>query len=184
MAAIICMLRGVNLLKYNRISMEDLRTLCEGLGLQGVQTWVQSGNVVFQTKERDLARLARKIEDAIEKKLGFRPAVMLRTAAEMKSVVARNPFAKRRDIENGKLLVTFLGPVPTGEMREAVLAIKGHPEEARMDGREVYVHYPNGMGRSKFAPLLERALKKTGTARNWNTVTKLLEMAEQLEGTR
>ena len=184
MAAIVCMLRGVNLLKHNRISMEDLRALCEALGLQGARTWVQSGNVVFQTKEKDLAKLARKIEDAIEKKLGFRPAVMLRTAAEMKSVVARNPFVKRRDIENGKLLVTFLGPVPTGEMREAVLAIKGHPEEARMDGREVYVYYPNGMGRSKFAPLLERALKKTGTARNWNTVTKLLEMAEQLEETR
>ena len=182
MAAIVCMLRGVNLLQHHRISMEELRAVCEALGLKDPQTWVQSGNVVFRSSEKNLPKLAKTIEDSVEKKHGFRPAVMLRTLAEMKSVVARNPFAKRRDIENGKLLVTFLGPEPLPEMREAVLAIKGHPEEAWMDGREVYVYYPNGMGRSKFAPLLERALKKTGTARNWNTVTKLLEMAEKLQG--
>jgi uncharacterized protein (DUF1697 family) len=67
-------------------------------------------------------------------------------------------------------------------MRAAVEAIKAHPEEVRMDGREVYIYYPDGMGRSKLVPVLERALKKSGTARNWNTVTRLLEMAEKMGG--
>jgi uncharacterized protein (DUF1697 family) len=182
MTAIVSMLRGVNVGGHNQVRMEDLRKLCHSLGLKDAQTYVQSGNVVFQSKEKDLARLGQKIEDALEKKYGFRPGVMLRTAAEMKDVVARNPFAKRRDIENSKLVVTFLGQDPGAEMRAAVEAIKAHPEEVRMDGREVYIYYPDGMGRSKLVPVLERALKKSGTARNWNTVTRLLEMAEKMGG--
>ena len=177
------MLRGVNVGGHKQIKMDALRALCESLGLKGAQTYVQSGNVVFQSKERELARLSKRIADGIERMAGFRPEVMLRTRAEMSSVVARNPFAKRSGIEPGKLLVYFMASEPSKEARELALKIKADPEELRIDGHELYIYYPNGSGRAKLSlTLIERTLKVAGTGRNWNTVTKLLEMAEELEG--
>src|SRR5262249_15226050 len=107
MPVVISLLRGVNVTGNNKIPMEALRQLCESLGLRGAQTYIQSGNVVFRTNAKDLATLAKRIEDAIEKKFGCRPGVTLRTTAELKNVIARNPFARRRDIEPSKLLVNF-----------------------------------------------------------------------------
>lgn len=184
MTAMIALLRGVNVGGHHQIKMEVLRALCESLGLCNPQTYIQSGNVVFQTKERDTAKLSAQIESAIEKKHGFRPDVVLRTAGELREVIAKNPFAKRKDIEPNKLIVTFLAAEPTAESRATVLALKPDPEELRLHGRELYIYFPDGMGRSKFPAVLGKALKNTGTARNWNTVTKLLEMAEGLEKAR
>jgi uncharacterized protein (DUF1697 family) len=181
MTAMICLLRGVNLGGHNMLKMDALRALCESLGHRNVQTYVQSGNVVFQTSERDAAKLAAKVESAIEKGHGFRPDVVLRTAAEMRQVVAKNPFAKRKGVDPGKLIVTFLDSEPTTETRVAVLALKPDPEEIRMNGRELYIYFPDGSGRSKLVPLLSKVLKNKGTGRNWNTVMKLLEIAEKLE---
>jgi len=100
----------------------------------------------------------------------------------MRSVVARNPFARRRDIEPNKLLVDFLASEPCPEARKNIFTIKFDPEELHIDGRELYIYFPNGIGRSKLSwPAIERALKTTGTARNWNSVTRMLEMAEKLQ---
>ena len=184
MPVIIGLLRGVNLAGHNKIKMEDLRSLCDSLGLHNSQTYVQSGNVVFSTSERNLARLASRIEDAIEKKVGFRPSVILRIPSDLRNVIARNPFATRRGLEPGKLIVTFLPADPAPEVRIAVRALKTDPEEVRIHGREVYTYFPDGMGRSKLVPVMEKILRKSGTGRNWNTVTKLLEMAEALENAR
>ncbi len=182
MAVIISMLRGVNVGSHNKIKMDALRALYESMKLREAQTYVQSGNVIFRTDERDIARLAKRIENGIERKLGFRPDVILRTATEMREVIARNPFAKRRGIEPSKLLVTFLGSDPGAEAREKILQIKCDPEELRIEGRELYIYFPNGIGRSKLSWAgLEKTLKTPGTARNWNSVTKMLEMAENLE---
>ncbi len=182
MAVIISMLRGVNVGGHNKIKMDALRALYESMKLREAQTYVQSGNVIFRTDERDIARLAKRIENGIERKLGFRPDVILRTATEMREVIARNPFAKRRGIEPSKLLVTFLGSDPGAEAREKILQIKCDPEELRIEGRELYIYFPNGIGRSKLSWAgLEKTLKTPGTARNWNSVTKMLEMAENLE---
>ncbi|MGH9612262.1 MAG: DUF1697 domain-containing protein, partial [Bryobacteraceae bacterium] len=147
-----------------------------------VQTYVQSGNVVFTTGDKDPVALARRIENAIERTLGFRPAVILRTTSEMRAVIAGNPFAAREDIHPSRLLVTFLAGDPGREARDKVLAIKTDPEELRMTSREIFIHYPSGMGRSKLSWIaLEKTLKTPGTGRNWNSVTKLLEIAERLE---
>ncbi len=181
MTAIICLLRGVNVGGHNMIKMDALRALCESLGHCSVQTYVQSGNVVFQTSERDPIKIGAKIEAAIEKKLGFRPDVILRTAAEMSEVIARSPFAKRKGIEPNKLIVTFLADEPSAEVKAAVLGLKPDPEEIQMRERELYIYFPEGSGRSKLVPVLSRVLKNKGTARNWNTVVKLLEMAEKVE---
>lgn len=162
--------------------MDALRALYESLKLKDVCTYIQSGNVVFRTKEKNLATLTRRIEDAIENEFGFRSDVVLRTAPEMRDVIARNPFAARKDVAPNKLLVTFLASEPGAEAREKVLAIKADPEELRIDGRELYIYFPNGMARPKLTwPSIERALKISGTGRNWNSVLKLLEIAEELE---
>jgi uncharacterized protein (DUF1697 family) len=184
MTVIISMLRGVNVGGHNKIKMEALRALYESMRLRDAQTYVQSGNVIFRTDERDLARLARRIEDGIERKFGFRSDVILRTAAEMKEVIAKNPFAKRRGIEPGKLLVSFLASDPGEEGREKIRQMKCDPEEMRVEGREIYIYFPNGAGRSKLNWAgLGKMLKTPATGRNWNSVTKMLEMAERLEPT-
>src|SRR5258708_38777994 len=118
MTVTISMLRGVNVGGHNKIKMEALRALYESLKLRDSQTYVQSGNVIFRSDERDIARLTKRIEEGIERKFGVRPSVILRTTAEMREVIARNPFAKRRGIEPGKLLVSFLASDPEEDARE------------------------------------------------------------------
>ncbi len=185
MTVIISMLRGVNVGGHNRIKMVALRALYESLGLREPQTFIQSGNVIFSTDKRDLSALARRIEDAIERDFGFRPAVILRTSSELREVIARNPFAKRSGIEPNRLLVNFLASDPGAKTREEVLKLKTEPEELRMDGRELYIYFPNGMARPKMSwAVLERTLKVPGTGRNWNSVIKLLEMAERMEAAK
>jgi uncharacterized protein (DUF1697 family) len=182
MAVIISMLRGVNVGGNNMIKMEALRALYGSLGLKDAQTYVVSGNVVFRTKERNLIALAKRIEDAIEQSFGFRPAVIVRTTSEIRDAIARNPFAKRRGIDPRKLLVTFLANLPSAEARERVLKIKADPEELFIDGREVYIYFANGMARPKLPwATIGKMLGTPGTGRNWNSVTKLLEIAEKLE---
>lgn len=182
MAVMICMLRGVNLGAHNRVKMEALKALCESLKLREPQTYVQSGNVIFKTDERDLVKLAKRIETAIEKKFGFRTDAVVRSTAEMKEVIARNPFAKRSGIEPSKLLVTFLAGDPGEEARALVRAIKCAPDELFIDGREAYIHFPNGAGRPTLAwATIPKMLKVSGTARNWNSVKKMLEIAEKME---
>jgi uncharacterized protein (DUF1697 family) len=182
MAVIICLLRGVNVGGKHKVKMEALRALYESIGLRDVQTLLQSGNVVFRTERRDLVALTKKIEGAIERKFGFHSDVILRTASELRDVIARNPFAKRTGIDASRFLVSFLVSDPGEEARGNVRRIKAHPEELRIDGREVYIYFPNGLARPKLSmALVEKTLKTSWTGRNWNTVRKLLEMAEGLE---
>jgi uncharacterized protein (DUF1697 family) len=182
MAVLISMLRGVNVGGHNKIKMDALRALYESLKLRDPHTYIQSGNVIFRNEERDLLVLTKRVQNGIERTFGFRPDVIVRTASELRDVIARNPFAKRRDIHPGKLLIMFLASDPAPEARDRVLRIKTDPEELRIDGRELYIYYPNGMARPKLSwAVIEKTLKTSGTGRNWNTVTKLLEMAETLE---
>jgi len=182
MPVVISLLRGVNVGGHNQIKMETLRTLYQSLGLRDAQTYVQSGNVVFRTKERDLARLSKQIEDGIEAEFGIRPDVILRTTSDLREVIARNPFATRRGIDPSKLLVTFLAAEPGLEVREKVLKMDTQPEELRIDGRELFIYFPNGMARPKISWMaITKMLKTTGTGRNWNTVRNLLEMAQRAE---
>lgn len=177
------MLRGVNLGAHNRIKMDPLRALYVSLKLEDPQTYVQSGNVIFRTKEKSTAQLAKKIQDGIQKKFGFTPAVILRTTDEMRKAIAASPFADRPQLEPGKILVTFLSAEPPPREAQATLAtLKVHPEELHLKGRELYIYFPNGAGKTKLPwSAVERLLKVTGTARNWNSVRKMLAMAEAME---
>lgn len=185
MAVIISMLRGVNVGGHHKIKMDALRGLYESLKPRDAQTYIQSGNVVCRTEEQDLALLAQRIENAIERGFDFRPGAILRTSSDLREVIASNPFRTRRGIDPSKLVVIFLASDPGPEARDKVRRITADPEELRMVGRELYIYFPNGMGRSKLSPaVIEKMLKTPGTGRNWNTVRKLLEIAERLEATQ
>jgi uncharacterized protein (DUF1697 family) len=182
MPAIISMLRGVNVGAHNRMKMDALRAVYESLGLTDVQSYVQSGNVIFRTRDRNLPKLASRIEEGIECAFGFRPAVILRTVAEMRDAVARNPFTGLDPFEPAKLLVTFFKDDPGEEARQKIRAVRTDPEQIYIEGREMYIYFPVGMGKSKLSLAgFDRVIKIPGTGRNWNSVTKMLEMAERLE---
>jgi len=182
MPVLISMLRGVNVGGHHKIKMDALRALYESLKFEDPRTYVQSGNVIFRTKDKNSAALAKKIQDAIERKFGFRPEVILRTADEMRKAIAANPFAARRDVESGKLLVTFLAGDPSPDARTTLAKFKDYPEELHLTARELYIYFPNGAGKSKLPwSSVEKLLGTSGTARNWNSVAKLLEIAEEME---
>src|ERR1700733_11755958 len=184
MAVFISMLRRENLFKLWG-KKEELMALYESLGLRDVQTVVQSENVAFKTEQKGMAALAKKIENAVEREFGFHSDVILRSASEVREGIERNPLAKRSDLEPNKFLVWFLVSDPGGAVRMRVRAVNTEPEEVHIDGREVYISFPNGMARPKIKwPEIEKILAVRGTGRNWNTVKKLLQMAEALEGSR
>lgn len=182
MPVLISMLRGVNVGGHNKVEMGALRALYESLKFQDPRTYVQSGNVVFRSKENISPALAKKIQNAIEREFGCRPEVILRTADELRKAIAASPFPASRGLEPGKILVTFLNAEPGPEANATLLKLKKHPEEIHLKGRELYIYFPNGAGRSKLPwSSIAEALKTQGTARNWNSVTKMLEIAEEIE---
>ncbi len=182
MPAIVSLVRGINVVGRNQIKMDALRSLYESLKFTGCQTYINSGNVVFCTRERDLAALPERIEKTIERKFGFRPSVIHRTAAELRDVIARNPFAKRRNIDPSKLLVGFLARDPGAEACAKLRSINTGPEEVHFTPRELYIYFPNGVGRADLSwSTIDRIMKVPITGRNWNTVNKLLAIAEKLE---
>jgi len=185
MPVLISLLRGINVGGNKMVKMDALRAVYESLGLRDVQTWLNSGNVVFQAGAADLARLSKRIEAAIERTFDFHCDVILRTTSDLRDVIARNPFAARRDINPSRLLVTFLPSDPGEQARNQVRGMKTDPEELWIDGREFYIYFPDGMARPSLSiEVIEKALKISGTGRNWNTTRKLLEIAEKLEGVR
>ncbi|HJZ64601.1 MAG TPA: DUF1697 domain-containing protein [Candidatus Acidoferrum sp.] len=182
MPVVIALLRAVNVGGHAIIKMDALRALFSSLKCKDVQTYVQSGNVVFRTDEKDLAKLAKTIQTAIAKKFSVNPGVMLRTTADMRGVVARNPFVKQKNIEPAKLLVSFLGAKLDQNAHDLLTALPQKGEELVPSGSELFIYFPNGAGKSKLPwGKVDKICQTQGTARNWNSVTKLLAMAEALE---
>jgi uncharacterized protein (DUF1697 family) len=157
--------------------MPALSDVFAELGHTDVVTYIQSGNVVFKSRSKSPAALARGIAGAIERDLGCDVAVIIRSRDELASVVAGNPFSAKH-ADPAHLHVTFLAEAPGAEATRALEAFDAGADEARVIGREVYLHCPNGYGNTKLNPaLIERRLRTTSTTRNWKTVNKLLELA-------
>lgn len=173
------LLRAINLLGYNRVAMADLREFLTGLGFTEPRTLLQSGNVVFRSRARSAARLERQLEREAEKSLGVKTDFMVRTVEEWKEVIAGNPFPAAAASDPSHLLVTFLKDAPKAGALDALRSAMRGPEQVEVEGRHAYIVYPEGIARSKLTTaLLERKLGTRGTARNWNTVTKLGALAE------
>ena len=182
MPVLISMLRGINVGGHNKIKMDALRALYISLKFENPQTYVQSGNVVFKSKEQDLVLIAKRIQQSIEKKFPCSLEVILRTADDLRSVIKNNPFAKQPNIDPAKLLITFLASDPGDPAREILRKQKFAPEELHAIGCELYTYFPNGIGQSKLPwPRIHKILNTPGTGRNWNSVTKMLEIVENLE---
>jgi uncharacterized protein (DUF1697 family) len=180
MTVLVSMLRGVNVGGSGRMKMHDLKAAYDALGLRDVTTLLQSGNVVFRTSVRDRASLARRITQEIERRFDLQIEVLLRTLAELKSVVERGPLLPAH-ADAAKLIVMFLSGVPDARSQAALLKAHSGPEMIELRGPEIYLYYPDGVGRSKLSgALLENRLKVSGTARNWNTLTKLIAAGEAL----
>ena len=161
-------IRGINVGGNNQIRMADLKSTCESAGLANVRTLLQSGNVVFDCKRGDPAAI-------IEKAIPMDVRVIARTAYELRDVIARNPFDEDRN--PSLLIVFFLEKAPSKEALAALKAAMQGPEELHASGRELFVYYPDGMGKSKFTNVIvERKLGMAATARNWNTVMKVVGM--------
>ncbi len=172
MTAFVALLRAVNVGGTGKLPMVELKGMCEAAGLASVKTYIASGNVVFQTKKTE-AQVKAALEKALAAYAGKPVGVMVRTAAEMGEVLARNPFKK---MPANRTATFFLDGAPA---EDALQAISNRTtEEVRLGLREIYAFYPDGMGQSK----LKIPAVKNGTARNMNTVAKLAEMAGELQG--
>jgi uncharacterized protein (DUF1697 family) len=172
MATHIALIRGINVGGHHKVAMSDLRALFEEAGCRDVSTYIQSGNVVF-----DRAGAKDKIEADLERRLkqatGFDLSVIVRTANEWSKVVRNNPYP---GTEPTKLIVSFLKQArPAAALRSIDVAAFA-PEEFTVKGREIYLFLPNGQGRAKLPPALNR-VQGVATARNWQTVLKLLDLA-------
>jgi uncharacterized protein (DUF1697 family) len=167
----IALLRAINVGGTGMLPMAELRAICEGLGFEGVKTYIQSGNVLFLSDEpKD--KVEKRLDKALAEKLGKAPGVIVRSRAELEEVVAKVPFPAAKP---NFLLVTFLPDAAPDDALDKLVAPDG--EEVRIAGREIYIHFPNGSGRSK----LKLPALKPGTSRNLNTVRKLAEMARAME---
>lgn len=170
----VALLRAINVGGTGKLPMAELKSLCEGLGFADVLTFIQSGNVIFRDNG-DEEEIAARLDGTLEERLGKPPGVFLRRPGELAAIAKANPFAA---MEPNRVLVSFFAePVPEDALRHLV-APDG--EEVVALGREIFIHYPIGSGRSR----LKLPILKTGTSRNINTIVKLAALAAELENRR
>jgi uncharacterized protein (DUF1697 family) len=167
----IALLRAVNVGGTGKLSTSELKSICESLGFAEVRTYIQSGNVLFRSDDTE-ADIERRLDDALGRALGKKPGVMVRSRRDLDAIVANVPFP---DAKPNYLLVSFLAEEAPERALDKMVAPDG--EEAVVAGREIYVHFPTGAGKSK----LKLPAVKSGTARNLNTVRRLAEMAAAME---
>jgi uncharacterized protein (DUF1697 family) len=176
MTTYIGLLRAINLAGVNRVAMSDLRELLTRLGFSDVKTLLQSGNVVFRSRAR--ANVEKTLESAVRADLGVTTEFFVRSSAEWDALVEANPFPKEAQRDPGHLLTLVLKDAPDqGRVKDLQKAIVGR-EVVRAEGRQAYIVYPDGVGRSRLSmAIIEKKLGTRGTARNWNTVLKLRALA-------
>lgn len=178
MTTCIALLRAVNLPGHNKVGMGDLVELLTGLGLTDVRSLLQTGNLVFRSKSSGAARLEASLEQAAKKRLGLDTEFFVRRAEEWKEIVAANPFPREAKSDPAHLVVMLLKDTPDTKSVTALQeAIKGR-EVVRAKGRQAYLVYPDGIGRSRLTTaLIEGKLGTRGTGRNWNTILKLRDLS-------
>lgn len=175
MTKYVALLRGVNVGGHRRVPMADLRRTLTDSGYTEVRTLLQSGNVVFEAAEQPTADLVAAIEARLAAEFGFAVDVMVRSGAELRAMVAANPLEVR---EPAKFAVAFLSPAADLGVLAGIDPDDYAPDELRVGERELYMYFPDGLGKARLTPILARKLRDTATVRNWNTVTKLLAMVE------
>ena len=168
----VALLRGINVGGKNMLPMKELCALFATAGCASVQSYIQSGNVIFEAPARGLGKLAARVGEAIEQRFGFAPPIVLRSARELAAVIEGVPFPDTPHVHVG-----FLAEAPGKPQLAALEPGYGAPDRYVVRGREVYLHLPNGMGRSKLGTgYFDRRIGTT-TIRNWNTVVELARLS-------
>ena len=181
MAAYIAMLRGVNVTGHNTIKMEVLRGLCQGLGFRNVETYVQSGNIVFQALLENPEAISKRIGETVLRSFGFDTPVIVRTSKEMRNVIGNNPFLKEKGIDSSKLHVTFLSETAQKGSEKKLETLATNPDRFYPASHEIYLYCPGGYGRTRLSNnAIEKALSVEATTRNWKTTNALFEMVSKL----
>lgn len=178
MTIYIALLRGINVGGHNKIKMADLKSLLEGMGLQKVKTYIQSGNVLFESNvEEDQLRL--QLEGEIQKTFGFPVPVILRTAEEYERIIRECPYSTEALKEGESVQIAFLGGEPSQDGINHLHNFKSNNDECKVIGKDVYLYFRQSIRDSKLATQLPK-LGVPATVRNWNTVMKLDTMVKAL----
>ncbi|MFC1640285.1 DUF1697 domain-containing protein [Gemmatimonadota bacterium] len=179
MKTFIALLRGINVGGKNILPMKELVSVLESLGLHNVKTYIQSGNVVFQSKTTDEEELSLAIKAAIVKSHGIKPDVLILSQDRLREALAVNPFPDG-EIEPKTLHLCFLASQPSNPDIERLEAVRADSESFKLIDAVLYLHAPDGIARSKLAATVEKAMGVPSTARNWRSASKIMSMAEDL----
>lgn len=181
MPVYISILRGINVSGHKLIKMTELKALYESLGYTSVKTYIQSGNVVFQS-QATASDLAEQIQQGIAGQWGYEVPVQVLEASELDRIIADNPFIAEGETDIKILHATFLAVQPETDEPEAVITVDAGDDEWRLQDRVVYLRCPNGCARTKLTNnMFEQKLKVQATTRNWKTTLKLQQMADEIQ---
>ena len=176
MTACVALLRGINVGGHNKLPMQDLCDIFESLGCEDVRTYIQSGNAVFRTA-MDPHSLSGELVAAIDERFGFAPGVLILGIEAFRSLAAANPYTAA-EADPAQLHISFLAGVPADPDLESLEQVRAPSESFELIGGAFYLHAPDGIGRSKLAARVERALGVEATGRNWRTVARIMELAD------
>lgn len=177
MRTYVSLLRGINVSGQKKIRMAELRKLYESLGFSRVESYLQSGNVVFAGRQEDRSSIINVIAQEIQRAYGFSVSIILRDASDIQRIFTSNPFLATREEDPARLYVTFLAEDPPVAALDSLGSPEGVRDEFRVVDREVFLFCPGGYGRTRFSnDFFEKHLKVVATTRNWRTVTALHDM--------
>lgn len=181
MKTYISFLRGINMTGHNSIKMTDLTVLFKNLGFYDAETYIQSGNVIFSCVDGlPVPDISSKIEKAILERFNLNVPVLIRTVEEMKKILTANPFLSQKNFDPSKMAVMPLSEKPSKAQIQKVINIDYPPDKFKIIGSEIFIYCPNGFGKAKlYTNFFEKKMGVTGTARNWKTITTLLNIAEK-----
>ena len=176
----ISLLRGINVSGQKKIKMLDLKLLYESLGFEGVQTYIQSGNVIFKDQQENITNLVAQIEQKILEEFGYQVTTFIYSPEDFQVITSNNPFLKATpDLEIKQLFVTYLSQAPEEKLIQELEPYAKNGEEYHLSGKILYLNYPNSYGKTKLDNnTIERKLKLSATTRNWRTTLKLYEMTQ------
>jgi len=178
MKTFIALLRGINVSGKNKIKMVELKQLFLDLGFSNITTYIQSGNVIFSSEEINTSKIENLLVTEIKSKFGYSITVLILKKKELETVFKSTPFSNEEDFDFKKICVTFLDKIPTEEGIAKVKTLAAKDELLIFKNKTAYIYCPNGFGRTKLSNNnIESKLKLSATSRNWNTITKLIELS-------
>jgi len=176
----VCLIRGINVSGHKKIRMQELRELCESIGLENVASYLQSGNLVFDSPDAEAQSVGSLVELGIRERFDFIVPTIIRSKDEYGEIIDGNPFADIDGIDTTKLCVVFLAEEPAPADLERIEAENSGPDIFAAVGRHIFLHCPGGFGLTKLSNnFFENRLRVVATSRNWRTVNALFDMLGQ-----